>query len=71
MEYRNLALGSNSELGAKTIIDEMVKKGYMKENTCTVSMLIYNFYIPDFDIIVPPLSLEMHYPKYDDNRIQY
>lgn len=69
MKYSKIAIISNDEELTDKVINKLVLEGYVTEGSMTRNMLLYNYYIPDFDVIVSPLALEVHYPSYEDNKI--
>ena len=61
-----IAIRTNDESICELVIKKLENEGHIKPNSMIVNQLIYMCYIPDKDIIVSPLCLEMWHPEYKE-----
>lgn len=65
-----IAIYSNNVELSEKVINKLKKEGYFKENCPTPQQFsFWGAYIPDLDLMVSHLCLEMWYPEYEENLI--
>jgi len=65
----NIAIYSNDDEDSKLLLCTLLEKGYQLDEDISYKDFTYRVYIPDLNIFVSHLCLEMHYPKYEQNLI--
>lgn len=66
--YKWAVYANDLELAAK-VIEKLKQEGYMKKPILPEEFIYWGAYIPELDIMVSHLCLEMHYPQYEKNLI--
>lgn len=64
-----IAVYSNDHEDSKLLLCKLLEKGYKLDDDITYKDFTYRVYIPEKNIFISHLCLEMHYSEYEENLI--